>query len=210
MRGEILVCGDEAPPRSPPPEKGGGAGGGGAGEGGADSLSYDECLEMAGTGPFQTMILLICGLGNAADAVEIMSIGLVLPSAEGDLGLTARDKGTLSSCIFVGMLLGGVLLGLLGDLLGRKRSLAWALALNAVFGGLSAAARHVPTLLLLRTLAGVGVGGSVPLVFSTLGEFIQTKDRGVYMVLLASFWMVGSVYVACVGWAVIPTAVRRR
>lgn len=73
-------------------------------------------------GPFQWMALVVCGLANAADAVEILGMSLVLPAAEGDpnFELTSSGKSALSSCIFLGMLLGGVLWGPMGDVLGAN------------------------------------------------------------------------------------------
>jgi VNT family MFS transporter (synaptic vesicle glycoprotein 2) len=75
-----------------------------------------------GVGRFQWMALLVCGLANAADAVEILGMSLVLPAAEGDpkFELTPSGKSALSSCIFLGMLLGGVLWGPMGDVLGQR------------------------------------------------------------------------------------------
>lgn len=75
-----------------------------------------------GVGPFQWMALVVCGLANAADAVEILGMSLVLPAAEGDpdFELTSSGKSALSSCIFLGMLLGGLLWGPMGDVLGEK------------------------------------------------------------------------------------------
>jgi VNT family MFS transporter (synaptic vesicle glycoprotein 2) len=70
-----------------------------------------------GTGRFHHLALAICGLANAADAVEIMGMSLVLPAAEKDLALDAHARGALGSCIFLGMLLGGTW-GLLGDRIG--------------------------------------------------------------------------------------------
>lgn len=73
------------------------------------------------------MALVVCGLANAADAVEILGMSLVLPAAEGDpnFELTPGGKSALSSCIFLGMLLGGVLWGPMGDVLGEAFGFAW-------------------------------------------------------------------------------------
>jgi VNT family MFS transporter (synaptic vesicle glycoprotein 2) len=83
----------------------------------ADPMSPGQ----VGVGPFQVMALVVCGLANAADAVEILGMSLVLPAAEGDPGfdLSQRGKAALSSCIFLGMLIGGLLWGPMGDVLGE-------------------------------------------------------------------------------------------
>ncbi|KAG2434884.1 hypothetical protein HYH02_012084 [Chlamydomonas schloesseri] len=167
-------------------------------------MSLEDALSHVGTGPFQWMVLFVCGLANAADAVEILSVGLLGTAAETELNLTPQRTGALNACIFVGMFLGGLLWGLIGDVVGRKRSLVVALAINGVFGALSAAATSLGQLMVLRLLAGLGVGGSMPVVFALMSEFCPPNSRGKFMAMLASFWMVGSLYSASLGWLVIP------
>ena len=82
------------------------------------TLSVDECLDRIGTGRFHVIAVIICGLGNAADAVELMSIGYIMPALAG--GVSAGDKALLSASVFLGMLVGGLISGRLSDRLGRK------------------------------------------------------------------------------------------
>ena len=51
--------------------------------------------------------MFVCGWANASDAIEILCISFLLPSAECDLELTGERKGNLSLILFVGMLVGG-------------------------------------------------------------------------------------------------------
>ncbi|XP_076309058.1 synaptic vesicle glycoprotein 2C-like isoform X5 [Tachypleus tridentatus] len=74
-------------------------------------LHYSEAIERAGIlflmsystgfGRFQWLLLLVCGMANASDAVEILCVSFLLPSAECDLHLTSSDKGWLSAIIFI-------------------------------------------------------------------------------------------------------------
>lgn len=84
-----------------------------------------------GTGKFQFLVVLTCGLANAADAVEIMSVGLLGTAAEQELQLTPGRVGVLNACIFIGMLLGGLGWGILGDTIGGS---AAACHLECVLG----------------------------------------------------------------------------
>eukprot|EP00898_Chlorokybus_atmophyticus_P007919 jgi/Chlat1/8128/Chrsp75S07560 len=191
-------------------EGGGGFGMVASGEPGANPVEktelqdYDSVLEMVGNGRFQRKMLWICGLGNAADAVEILTVSFILPGAQSDLHLSYSDMGWLTASIFFGMLIGSWIWGFVSDLLGRRYGFACAMGVAGVFALASAFSFNVTTLVLLRACAGVGVGGSVPVVFSYFAEFLSSDIRGTYMVLLASFWMVGSLYAAITGWAIIP------
>ncbi|RYE84464.1 MAG: MFS transporter, partial [Methanosarcinales archaeon] len=144
-----------------------------------------------GNGKFQYVAALICGLANAADAVELLCVSFILPELE---GITDYEKGALSASVFVGMLVGGILAGVASDAWGRKPLLAACLLLNGVFGLLSVAAPTWPWLAACRVIAGVGVGGSIPGVFGLFSEFLPVAKRGFFISLVAWQWMVGTIY----------------
>lgn len=100
-------------------------------------------------------IALILAMGNAADAVEIMSVGFIMSSIT---NLTSKDKEFLSAAVFLGMLFGGIVGGQLSDIIGRRKGLLWSLGLNGVAGLLSAASPGVSVLIVLRIVAGLGIG----------------------------------------------------
>ena len=66
-----------------------------------DSI-YEKSLSTIGFGRFHYFLLIVCGLANASDAIEILCVSFILPSAECDLKMTTSDKGFLSSMTFVG------------------------------------------------------------------------------------------------------------
>ena len=144
-------------------------------------------------------------LANAGDAVEVLSVALILPTAGDEFGLSNSQKGGLTSAVFAGALLGSVAWGLAGDRIGRRRMLAASLAMNALFALVSASAESFAFLVTCRALAGVGVSGCNTAAFTALPEFLPVHARGKHTVLLASGWMLGSIYYASVGWALIPT-----
>lgn len=139
-------------------------------------------------------------LSNAADAVEIMCIGYILANFD---GITIQEKEFLSASSFFGMLIGGLLCGLLSDVIGRRPCLLGALAINAVAGLLSAFAPTAAWLIFLRVIGGVGIGGSIPTVFTLGAEIFPTIIRGELLSVVASFWMVGSVFVGLAAWLML-------
>ena len=170
-------------------------------------LTYEEALVLVGTGRVQRRMLLLCGLANASDAVELLCVSLVLPAVGPDgasLRLSVPQLASLSAALFWGAMVGTLVWGALSDAIGRRKSLSLAMAVAGSFGLLSATAGSFGTLVLCRTLAGIGVGGSIPVVYAWLSEWLTTEARGRYMVLLASSWMVGSICTALAGLAVVP------
>ncbi|XP_059190520.1 synaptic vesicle glycoprotein 2C [Centropristis striata] len=167
-------------------------------------LTYEEAVEETGFGLFHWLLLVACGWANASDAVEILCVSFLLPTARCDLLLSSSDMGLLTASIFLGMMVGGYLWGYLADQRGRRRVLVVSLAVNGLFGGLASAAPWFWLFLLLRFISGIGVGGSIPVIFSYFSEFMPRLRRGAMISALATFWMAGNILAAGLAWLVIP------
>ncbi|KAG6972577.1 hypothetical protein JG687_00001417 [Phytophthora cactorum] len=144
----------------------------------------------------------ILALGNAADAVEILSIGYILAVYEDKEGivLTRTQQSLLAAAIFAGMFTGGLLFGSLSDHIGRRKSLLYSLLLNGIFGLISALSPNVYALIAFRTCAGIGIGGTVPSLFTLCSEHVPATRRGYYVTIVAAYWMVGAVFTAGLAW----------
>ncbi|KAJ8417134.1 hypothetical protein AAFF_G00283610 [Aldrovandia affinis] len=172
-------------------------------------LSYEEAVEESGFGLFHAFLLVVCGWANASDAVEILCVSFLLPTARCDLQLRSADMGLLTASIFLGMMFGGYIWGYLADQRGRKKVLVISLTVNGVFGALASLAPRFWLFLLLRFISGVGVGGSIPVIFSYFSEFQPCSRRGAMISGLATFWMAGNILAAGLAWLVIPSTSTR-
>mmetsp|Transcript_26634 Transcript_26634/g.54844 ORF Transcript_26634/g.54844 Transcript_26634/m.54844 type:complete len:738 (-) Transcript_26634:29-2242(-) len=120
-------------------------------------------------------------------------------------GYSASLEGAeyLAASIFLGMLLGGTILGFLSDQIGRRPALLTGLLLNAIAGTLSSIPLMTPTvheLTIIRFFAGVGIGATVPPLFSLASEWSPKEVRGGIVTAVASFWMMGSLFVSVLAW----------
>ncbi|XP_063049425.1 synaptic vesicle glycoprotein 2C [Engraulis encrasicolus] len=167
-------------------------------------LSHAEAIEESGFGLFHGLLLVVCGWANASDAVEILCVSFLLPTARCDLQLSSSDMGILMASLFLGMMVGGYTWGYLADTRGRRKVLVASLAVNGVFGALASLAPRFWLFLLLRLVSGFGVGGSIPVIFSYFSEFQPRQRRGAMVSALATFWMAGNILAAGLAWGVIP------
>jgi putative MFS transporter len=169
------------------------------------AVPVQTAIDRIGFGRFQKRLLGVCGVTWAADAAEIFLIAFALPSITKDFDLSTFESSLVVSATFVGMLAGAWFWGTISDRIGRRRGFAWTIGIFAFFGLLSAFSPNMWTLCLLRVLAGFGLGGAVPLDFSLFAEYLPTKKRGRWLVILESFWGVGTVVAAGLAWVLVPT-----
>lgn len=150
------------------------------------------------------MIMLALGISNSSDASEILCLSYILSDNTFQNAMLHDSPwrgGMLAAAVFLGMLVGGLVVGTLGDWKGRRPMLLFGLALNVTAGLLSACAPNVFFLTGLRMIAGVGIGATVPPLFTLVAELAPSSRRGFFITFCASFWMVGSVFVALVAIA---------
>lgn len=169
-----------------------------------DGEDYEAAITATGYGSFQYWLILVGGFANASDAIEILCVSILLPAAECDLHMTSADKGWLSAIAFIGMMVGGYVWGCLGDICGRRSILMVSLMLNALSGLASSFVQSFPAFLAFRLISGIGVGGSIPLVWAYISEFQPPSRRGSALSIIAAFWMVGNVIVAVFALVTIP------
>lgn len=114
-----------------------------------------------------------------------------------------RSLEFLSSAVFFGMFFGGMICGILSDSFGRRPCLLYSLALNTVAGFASVFVPNVRMLIVCRIIGGIGIGGSVPAVFSLGAEIFASSIRGKLLSVIASFWMVGAIFVGGAAWIML-------
>jgi putative MFS transporter len=168
------------------------------------TLPYEEALGAVGYGRFQRKLLLICGLGWAADAMEVLLVSFAMPSLAKLWALSPAQTGLLATAIFVGMIMGAVVWGRLADRVGRRICFVLTIAFYSVFGALSALSPGYWWFLGLRLLTGVGVGGALPVDYGMFSEYLPPENRGRRLVYLEAFWALGSILAALIAWLVLP------
>src|SRR5690606_23571443 len=89
----------------------------------------------------------------------------------------------------------------LADRVGRRNVLIVTVACDAVFGLASAFSPDFQWLLALRFLTGAAVGGTLPVDYAMMAEFLPPRNRGRWLVWLEGFWALGTLIVALTAWA---------
>jgi predicted MFS family arabinose efflux permease len=136
----------------------------------------------------QIQVILLCGLISVIEGVDMSLIPLLAPSITKALSLSPKQFGFVLSALPVGLIIGGALVGYLGDRTGRRLALIIAMLLMTVSTLATALVDTVPALLVFRVLTGVAFGGIVPVVVALVSEFTPMRIRTsmVAMVILGA------------------------
>ncbi|SFR04016.1 Predicted arabinose efflux permease, MFS family [Lentzea waywayandensis] len=138
------------------------------------------------------------------DALEIMLLSFALPAIRADLGLTTTQGGLLATATLLGIGVSSVTVGWLADNYGRKGALLVSLA---VFGVFTAAILVVPSFALfvvLRFLAGMGLGGVWGVVSTYVVETWPAAQRGRAVAFVLSSFPIGGVVAALLSGVLLP------
>jgi putative MFS transporter len=149
-------------------------------------------------------LLVIGGLGYAFDGADNALVAFLLPSMAREWDLDNGALGLLAATGPVGYLVGALVAGTLGDRIGRRPIMMWALAIYTVCTMVAALAPTYEVFAAARILAGVGIGAESVIVAPYLSEFVPPSRRGWFVGCLAGFFSFGYVAAALLGRFVVP------
>jgi putative MFS transporter len=175
--------------------------------GAADALSPPTRTERLDSLPFTRQhrrLVLGSGTGWALDAMDVGLISFVMAALATQWDLDRTTLSWIGAIGFVGMAIGASIGGLLADRIGRRQVFALTLLVYGLATGAAALSWSVGALLVFRFLIGIGLGAELPVAATLVSEFAPARIRGRVVVVLESFWAVGWLLAALVGYFVIP------
>ncbi|MFD9667194.1 MFS transporter [Rhodococcus sp. NPDC059968] len=131
------------------------------------------------------------------DGYDLVVYGTVLPILVDDpsqLGpLSAGHAGVLGSYALIGVMIGALLAGAVGDFVGRRRMMLINIAWFSIGMGLAALATDLTMFGLMRLFTGIGIGGLVATAIATVGDFAPAGKRNLYNAIVCSGVPIGGV-----------------
>jgi MFS family permease len=126
-------------------------------------------------------VIVITALASLFDAGDAYMLAFVMPGIGKEFNARPETLGLLASCSLVGMTIGSIVWGWIADKAGRKIAFTFTLLMFSVFSGIGGFATSIGFLIGARFLAGLGIGGAVPVDASILAEFAPARIRGYSM-----------------------------
>ncbi len=167
----------------------------------AQVVARIERLPMTG---FHIRARVIVGTATFFDALSAMAIAYVLPVLTSTWHLSTTEIGIMISMGFVGQIFGGIIFGWVGERWGRMPSLTWSVSIFSLFSIFCALSWNFPSLLIFRTLQGLGLGGEVPVAATYINEISKARGRGFFVMIYEFIFNVGLFCAALLGYLMVP------
>lgn len=147
-------------------------------------------------------ILIVAALGYFVDIYDLVLFSIVRVPSLKSMGLSSNEllsQGiTLINAQMIGMLLGGILWGLMGDKKGRVSVLFGSILLYSLANIANAFVQNVDQYILIRFIAGIGLAGELGAGITLVSETMSKEKRGYGTMLVAGIGLLGAVFAALI------------
>jgi MFS transporter, AAHS family, 4-hydroxybenzoate transporter len=148
-------------------------------------------VERERIGPGQIRLAALCLIVMCFDGFNTQVMGYAAPALIRSLHVTRAAFGPVASAGLFGLLVGSLLLGPLGDRIGRRTIIVGSTAAFGLFSTITALAHSVGQLVALRFLTGLGLGGAMPAVIALVAEYAPARQKGTFVTVTVCGFAIG-------------------
>ncbi len=167
-------------------------------------INIATLVDSSRLGLFQWATFVLCGLCLIMDGFDVQAMGYVAPAVIKEFKIPSAQMGFVISAALMGVLLGSFLFSMLSDRIGRRPVLIAAALYFAVLTLWTATASSARELLIIRFVAGFGLGGIMPNAMALAGEYSPARIRVTVMMMVSNFFTVGAAIGGFIAAGLIP------
>ena len=160
--------------------------------GGTQAIDLVDFIDRQPVGGFQIKLLLICAAVLFLDGFDTQAIGYVAPAIAKEWHLGKGALGPVFSAGLFGLMIGALVFGPLADRVGRKRIIIFSTVAFGIGAFATAFAQDITTLLVIRFLTGLGLGGAMPNAIALTAEYNPHRRRATMVMIMFCGFSVGA------------------
>jgi AAHS family 4-hydroxybenzoate transporter-like MFS transporter len=172
--------------------------------------NVSDVIDNARFNAYHRLIIGLCGLLVFFDGFDLAAISFAAPDVVKMLGVERAMIAPVFSAGLLGLTLGALGFGFIGDRWGVKRTFILCGLLFGIFSLLTATATTVPVLIAYRFLAGLALGGASPISIAIASSFMPKAVRTSIVMIMYISLAVGSIaagysygYMEAFGWRTV-------
>lgn len=162
-------------------------------------IEVQKLADAAKFNGFHLRVLIWCFVIVVCDGYDLAVTGAALPGIMKEMGIDATHAGFMASAALFGMMFGAIILGALADRIGRRWAISICVLLFSAFTAAAAFATDPKTFVIMRFLAGLGIGGAIPNLTAQMTEYAPKSTRGLTVTIMGCGYAVGGVLAAVIG-----------
>jgi putative MFS transporter len=170
----------------------------------ASAVNAGARLDRLPISSFHYRIFWLVGAGMFFDGYDLYVAGGVIASVIQSKFSTPLQIPQFVSLTFVGMTIGALVTGFVGDRFGRRFTYQINLLIFGLASLAAAFAQDMTQLIVLRFIQGLGLGAEIVVGYSTLTEFVPPRTRGRWLSFMAFLVVAGFPVTALLGYLIIP------
>src|SRR5258706_2323778 len=155
-------------------------------------------------GGYQKLLVFATAMTIILDGFDNQVMGGAIPVLMREWHKTRGDFGYVLTAGMVGMMVGGAIGGMVGDKIGRRNALLGSVVTFGVLTIGVAFATDIQTLIILRFLAGLGLGGAMPTATAISSEYVPRRNRPVAVTLTVICVPLGGAFAGWIGGYIPP------
>jgi AAHS family 4-hydroxybenzoate transporter-like MFS transporter len=168
------------------------------------TINVSELVENSPFGELQRRTFALCLLCLIMDGFDVQALGYTAPSIVREWGVPNAVLGPVFAAANLGVLIGSLFFSMLADRIGRRPVLIGATLFFAVMMILTARVTSVPQLLVMRLLAGMGLGTIMPNATALVAEYSPQRRRATMIMIVGAGFTAGAAFGGFVAAALIP------
>ncbi len=170
----------------------------------ASTIDVAAFIDAQPVSAFQVKLLLTCAAVLFLDGFDTTAIGYVAPSLAKEWHIGKEALGPVFSAGLFGLMIGALLLGPLADRIGRKKIIVLSTLAFGIGTLTTFFVNDVSTLLAIRFLTGLGLGGAMPNTVALTSEFSPHRRRATMVMVMFVGFSIGAALGGFLAAALIP------
>lgn len=142
------------------------------------------------------MAVIVSALGYFVDLFDVLLFSIIRKSSLSDLGMSpdqiTENGELLLSIQMIGLLVGGIIFGIIGDRKGRLSVLFGSILIYSIANILNGIVTNINQYMILRFISGVGLAGELGAGITLVSELLPKEKRGIAAAIVAGFGFIGA------------------